>query len=315
MKQYLNLLKTIIKDGIQRDDRTHVGTKSIFGTQLRFNLEDGFPVVTTKKLAWKSVVSELLWFLEGSTDEHRLAEIKTGKRYSQLTEIEKKTIWTDNAENQGRRLGYTHGELGPIYGKQWRNWQSLTFKEIPILTRLLEKFGITYYKEEFKGIDQILRVISSIKTNPFSRRHIVNAWNVADIDDMALPPCHVMFQFFVSPDQNGKPEKLSLVWYQRSVDVGLGLPFNIASYALLLSIIARLTNLKPYELIFNGGDTHIYLNHLEALEKQCTMRPYKLPLLELPEFNSFDELLKCNVSDFKLVNYKHREPIDMKMAV
>ena len=315
MKQYLNLLKTIINDGVQREDRTGIGTKSIFGTQLRFNLEDGFPAVTTKKLAWKSVVSELLWFLEGSTNEHRLAEIKAGKKYSQLSQTEKKTIWTDNAENQGKALGYTNGELGHIYGKQWRNWQSSTFKKVPVLTNLLEKFGITYYKEDFKSIDQILRVIATIKTDPFSRRHIVNAWNVADLDVMSLPPCHMMFQFFVEPDAEGKPEKLSLMWYQRSVDVGLGLPFNIASYALLLSIIAKLTNLKPHEVIFTGGDTHIYLNHLDALNEQSKLRPYKLPSLELPEFNSFDELLKCSVSDFKLINYKHRKSIEMKMAI
>ena len=287
MKQYLDLLKDILENGNEREDRTGVGTISVFGRQIRFKMSEGFPAVTTKSLAWKAVVSELLWFLEGSTSEHRLAELKNdGKSYSELTEKERKTIWTLNAENQGASLGYKNGELGPVYGKQWRNWL---------------------------GFDQITTVINQIKNNPTSRRIMVNAWNVGELGIMALPPCHYGFQFYVDGD------KLSLMWSQRSIDTACGLPFNIASYALLLHIIAYMTNKIPYELIGNLGDCHIYKNHIEGVKEQIKRTPHKLPTLKLPDIDwnrGIDEVLKSvKTSDFVLKNYEHDPKIIYPMAV
>ena len=287
MKQYLDLLKDILENGNEREDRTGVGTISVFGRQIRFKMSDGFPAVTTKSLAWKAVVSELLWFLEGSTSEHRLAELKNdGKPYSELTEKERKTIWTLNAENQGTSLGYKNGELGPVYGKQWRNWL---------------------------GFDQITTVINQIKNNPTSRRIMVNAWNVSELETMALPPCHYGFQFYVDGD------RLSLMWSQRSIDTACGLPFNIASYALLLHIIAYMTNKIPYELIGNLGDCHIYKNHIEGVRIQIERTPHKLPTLKLPDIDwnrGIDEILKqVKTSDFVLENYEHDPKIVYPMAV
>lgn len=277
MKQYLELVKKILDQGEPRSDRTGVGTKSIFGTSLVFDLTKGFPAVTTKKLAWKAVVSELLWFLEGSTNERRLCEILHGTR-----DPSKRTIWTDNFEKQGKDLGYTDGNLGPVYGKQWRN---------------------------FNGVDQIANVINEIKTNPTSRRLIVSAWNPKDIPAMALPPCHLLFQFFVSGSN------LDAIWYQRSIDVGLGLPFNIASYALLTYIIASITGLTPRTLKFFGGDTHIYNNQIEALQTQVRRVPLPLPQLKMPKIESLEDLKKVKVTDFVLENYTYHEPLKMKMAV
>ena len=277
MKQYLELVKKILDQGEQRSDRTGVGTKSIFGTSLVFDLTKGFPAVTTKKLAWKAVVSELLWFLEGSTNERRLCEILHGTR-----DPSKRTIWTDNFEKQGKDLGYTDGDLGPVYGKQWRN---------------------------FNGVDQITNVINEIKTNPTSRRLIVSAWNPKDIPAMALPPCHLLFQFFVSGSN------LDAIWYQRSIDIGLGLPFNIASYALLTYIIASITGLTPRTLKFFGGDTHIYNNQIEALQTQVRRVPLPLPQLKMPKIESLEDLKKVKVTDFVLENYTYHEPLKMKMAV
>lgn len=288
MKQYLDLLKDILENGNEREDRTGVGTISVFGRQIRFKMSDGFPAVTTKSLAWKAVVSELLWFLEGSTSEHRLAELKNdGKPYSELTEKECKTIWTLNAENQGASLGYKNGELGPVYGKQWRNWL---------------------------GFDQITTVINEIKNNPTSRRLMVNAWNVSELETMALPPCHYGFQFYVDGD------KLSLMWSQRSTDEFLGAPFNIASYALLLHIIAKMTGKIPYELIGNFGDCHIYKNHLEQVREQIKRCPHKLPTLKMPDLDyqnmTIDEVLKSvKTSDFVLENYEHDGVLKAPMAV
>lgn len=277
MKQYLELVKKILDQGEPRSDRTGVGTKSIFGTSLVFDLTKGFPAVTTKKLAWKAVVAELLWFLEGSTNERRLCEILHGTR-----DPSKRTIWTDNFEKQGKDLGYTDGNLGPVYGKQWRN---------------------------FNGVDQIANVINEIKTNPTSRRLIVSAWNPKDIPAMALPPCHLLFQFFVSGSN------LDAIWYQRSIDVGLGLPFNIASYALLTYIIASITGLTPRTLKFFGGDTHIYNNQIEALQTQVRRVPLPLPRLKMPKIESLEDLKKVKVTDFVLENYTYHEPLKMKMAV
>lgn len=290
MKQYINLVKDILKNGTVRDDRTGTGTKSVFGRQLRFNLEDGFPACTSKKLAWKAVVSELLWFLEGSSNEHRLAEILRSKPYDEIPLDKRRTIWTDNFNKQGKDLGYENGDLGPVYGKQWRDWN---------------------------GIDQIQNVIDTIKNNPFSRRILVSAWNVSDLEKMALPPCHLMFQFYVEPDENGKPSKLSLCWTQRSVDVALGLPFNIASYSLLLCLVAKVTNLEPHEVICNLGDTHIYLDHIEPLKQQIQNKLYKLPSLEMPIVKglNIETIKKLKVDDFILENYQCNNSIKMKMSV
>ena len=288
MKQYLDLLQDILDNGTDRTDRTGIGTRSVFGRQIRFNLHNGFPAVTTKKLAWKGVVSELLFFLSGSTNEHRLAEIKNDNTpYTELTDKQKRTIWTDNYENQGKALGYTNGEMGPIYSKQYRC---------------------------FEGVDQVSNVIEQIKNNPDSRRLLVSAWNPKDIPSAVLPPCHVLYQFYVD-DVN-----ISLMWYQRSVDTMLGLPFNIASYALLLHIVARMTNKIPHELIGSLGDTHIYTNHMEQVKEQLTRTPHKLPTLRMPEIDyanmTIDEVLaNVKTSDFVLENYECDGIIKAKMAV
>ena len=288
MKQYLDLLQDILDNGNDRTDRTGIGTRSVFGRQIRFNLHDGFPAVTTKKLAWKGVVSELLFFLSGSTNEHRLAEIKNDNTpYAELTDKQRRTIWTDNYENQGKALGYTDGEMGPIYSKQYRC---------------------------FEGIDQVSNVIEQIKNNPDSRRLLVSAWNPKDIPSAVLPPCHVLYQFYVD-DVN-----ISLMWYQRSVDTMLGLPFNIASYALLIHIVARMTNKIPHELIGSLGDTHIYTNHMEQVKEQLTRTPHKLPTLRMPEIDytnmTIDEVLaNVKTSDFVLENYECDGIIKAKMAV
>lgn len=307
MKQYLDLLKDILENGNEREDRTGVGTISVFGRQIRFNMKDGFPAVTSKKLAWKSVVSELLWFLEGSTNEHRLAEIRNEKPYNELTEKERKTIWTLNAENQGVALGYKDGELGPVYGKQWCKWKKTIIE--PMRDFFASFCGNTFRTVE---INQIENIIKEIKENPTSRRLLVSAWNVAELDEMALPPCHYSFQFYVDGD------KLSLMWNQRSIDSACGLPFNIASYGLLLHIIAYMTNKIPYELIGNLGDCHIYKNHIEGVKEQIKRTPHKLPTLKLPEvhctdLNSYLEQVKT--SDFVLENYEHEPKIVYPMAV
>lgn len=297
MKQYLDLLKDILENGTEREDRTGVGTISVFGRQIRFDLTKGFPAVTTKSLAWKAVVSELLWFLEGSTNEHRLAELKNdGKPYTELSEKERKTIWTLNAENQGKQLGYKDGELGPVYGKQWRSWL------------IGDNHGSEY------NVDQITTIINQIKCNPTSRRIMVNAWNVGELDIMALPPCHYGFQFYVDDD------KLSLMFNMRSTDEFLGAPFNIASYALLLHIIAKMTGKIPYELIGNFGDAHIYKNHLEQVREQIKRSPHKLPTLKMPDLDyqnmNIDEVLKSvKTSDFILENYEHDGVLKAPMAI
>lgn len=556
MKQYLDLLQDILNNGTERDDRTGVGTISVFGRQLRFNMQDGFPAVTTKALAWKAVVSELLWFLEGSTNEHRLAEIKNdNKPYAELTEKERRTIWTDNFDKQGRDLGYVSGYLGGVYGKQWAKLYSIDFNKYQIVenqdyndtykepvfrkldvevnekdklvgkvfktnngdgfivisrtekhdnrghyfyiiqflktlsiksvqygaivsgaikddyaitasgigkigyiaeedkkqplykilhkrwSKMLERCynpqckefacygakgvkvckrwhtfanflddvgevygfdlfvkepesyqidkdilsGNMYSKEtcvfipkyynqrlinskpliyknqiylniedfcekndwasksglrhhllgrftpkykdvhrldipnncrvsyELRGINQIKNVIEQIKTNPTSRRLLVSAWNAGVIDQMALPPCHYAFQFYVDGD------KLSLMYQMRSNDLFLGCPFNIASYALLLHIVAKITGKVPHELIASLGDCHIYKNHIEQVKEQLSRTPHKLPKLELPanaDYSNIDSFLKSvKTSDFKLVGYEHDGAIKAPMAV
>ena len=288
MKQYLSALEYILEKGKNRGDRTGIGTRGVFGYQMRFDLRSGFPAVTTKRLAWKSVVSELLWCLEGSTDERRLAEIHFGKPKKEL--IEKKTIWTANADKQGRALGYTNTEiekqLGPVYGKQWRSWG-----------------------KDVGGEDQIKKIIFDLKNNPNSRRHIVSAWNVDKIDKMALPPCHTMFQFHIQDNE------LSCQLYQRSADMFLGVPFNIASYALLTHIISNILKLQPGDFIWTGGDCHIYNNHFEQVKEQVTRKPKKAPALEMPNFKNIESVIASKPKDFKLVNYKPMDSIKAPMAV
>jgi thymidylate synthase len=276
MKQYHDLLEDILNNGEVKDDRTGVGTISVFGRQLRFNLSEGFPAVTTKKLAWKSVASELLWFIEGSGDERRLAEILYGSR-----DTERSTIWTGNAQAAywTPKARYD-GDLGRVYGVQWRDW---------------------------RGVDQLSNLIEGIKTDPNGRRHIITAWNVDELDKMALPPCHVLAQFYVSSG------KLSCHMYQRSVDVFLGLPFNIASYALLTHMIAQVCDLKAGELIISTGDTHIYRNHVEQVKEQLSREEYPLPALFLnPELKSVD---KFTMDDILLFDYQSHGTIKADMAV
>ena len=284
VKQYLEALEHILEHGKDRDDRTGVGTRGVFGYQMRFDLRNEFPAVTTKKLAWKSVVSELLWMLEGSSDERRLAEIHFGKPRAELTD--KNTIWTANANEQGKALGHPDGQLGPVYGEQWRSWR-----------------GKTHH------VDQIIEVMKSIYENPSSRRHIVSAWNAAEIDRMALPPCHTMFQFHV---QDGE---LSCQLYQRSADMFLGVPFNIASYSLLTHIIAKLLRLKVGDFIWTGGDCHIYQNHMEQVNEQIKRVPVKGPTLWMPDFQQLGEVMEATPEQFKLLDYTPMDTIKAPMAV
>jgi thymidylate synthase len=303
MKQYLDLLQDILDNGELKDDRTGVGTYSVFGRNLRFDLRTGFPAVTTKKLAWKSVVGELLWFLEGSSDERRLAEITHGDREGSVT------IWTPNAlAPYWKPKAKFEGDLGRVYGVQWRHWQTPvshtqeTFKD---------DFGSQYNRHgtyHVKETDQVKNLIEGLKTNPNGRRHIISAWNPGELDDMALPPCHVMSQYYVN-----KNRELSCHMYQRSVDVFLGLPFNIASYALLTHIIAQCCDLKVGELIISTGDTHIYQDHIEQVKEQLTREPLPLPTLFL-NANKY-KINEFTPEDIVLENYQSHGTIKAKMAV
>lgn len=280
MKQYMDCLRHVMEFGEARGDRTGTGTIGVFGYQMRFNLQEGFPAVTTKRLAWRAMTSELLWFLEGSDDERRLAEIL----YPELPWVlldEKKTIWTDNAEKQGRALGYEYGKLGPVYGVQWRNWSD---------------------------IDQIANLIRDLKENPESRRHILTAWNVAELERMALPPCHCLAQFHVSATG-----KLSCQLYQRSADVFLGVPFNIASYSLLTHMIAQVCELEVGDFIWTGGDVHVYSNHVDQVHEQLQREPMELPTLWIdPEITNIDDF---TMASFKLQNYNPMPSIKAPMAI
>ena len=315
MKQYLDLIRDIMAHGTERKDRTGVGTISVFGRQIRFDMRNGFPAITTKALAWKAVVSELLFFLEGSASEHRLAEIKNdNKPYAELSEKERRTIWTANYEKQGRDLGFKNGFLGRVYGTQFRGFNGIVYTDEE--NGLFVSDKIKWVKEKKITVDQITEVINGIKNDPWSRRLLVSAWNPAELPYMALPPCHYAFQFYVSGERG---EYLSLMWNQRSIDLCCGLCFNIASYALLLHIIAKMTGKIPLELIGNLGDTHIYLNHLDGALEQLKREPKKLPELELPEnadYSDIDSFLKSvKTSDFKLKNYEHAPAIKFDMAV
>ncbi|MBI3034900.1 thymidylate synthase [Candidatus Woesearchaeota archaeon] len=281
MKQYLDALKYVLESGIDRKDRTGVGTRAVFGMQLRFSMEDGFPAMTTKKLAWNSVASELLWFIEGSNDERRLAEILHGTRDSGKT-----TIWTANAEaDYWKPRAKFQGDLGRIYGVQWRRWKAPDGKEI----------------------DQLANAINLIKENPTSRRIIVTAWNPGELQETALPPCHAFFQFFVAD------KKLSLQMYQRSCDMFLGVPFNIASYSLLLNMVAQVAGLNAGEFVHTLADAHIYHNHFGQVKEQLSRKPFPLPKLWLnPEIKNIDDF---TMEDIKLENYQFHPSIKAEMAV
>lgn len=264
MKQYLNLLEHVLENGTEKDDRTGTGTLSVFGYQNRYDLTDGFPVVTTKKIHLDSVIHELLWFLRGGTNVEYLQEHGV-------------SIWDEWAGEDG--------ELGPVYGKQWREWET----------------------KDGEPIDQIKRVIQNIKENPDSRRHVVSAWNVGDLEAMALPPCHLLFQFYVDGDE------LSCQLYQRSADVFLGVPFNITSYSLLTCMVAQVTDLQPGEFIHSFGDVHLYKNHVEQAKTQLERTPYSKPDLELnPEIDDIDDFDR---DDITIKNYEHDPAIRAPIAV
>lgn len=281
-QQYLDALKFVLDNGITKQDRTGVGTISYFGMQQRYNLKNGFPALTTKKLAWKSVVSELLWFIEGSCDERRLAEILHGSRDPKY-----KTIWTDNANaDYWIDKAKFPGDLGRIYGVQWRRWQR-PFWEI--------------------RVDQLKTLIEDIKKDPHSRRHIITSWNPGDIQNMALPPCHCFAQFYVS-DNN----ELSCQMYQRSVDLPLGAPFNIASYSILTHMIAQVCGLEVGEFIHVMGDAHIYVNQIDGVKEQLTREPFPLPTLWLnPEVYDIE---KFTMDDVRLINYQSHPAIHFPFA-
>lgn len=289
MKQYHELLKTILENGTIKEDRTGTGTKSIFGYQMRFDLQKGFPLLTTKKMATKAIISELLWFLEGSTDERRLAEIHYGDIRTNIKG--KKTIWTANADEQGKKLGYMNNEfvkrLGPVYGKQWRKIKD----------------------KDNENIDQIQEIITTIKKNPDSRRIILNAWNVSEIKEMALPPCHILAQFYVNDN------KLSCLMYQRSADVFLGVPFNIASYALLTHMIAQVTGLHVGEFIHTIGDAHIYNNHIDQVNEQLQRDTETYDLCTLKLDPTITDIDKFTMESIEILNYKSYDAIKADMAV
>jgi len=264
LHQYLDLLARIRNTGTRKDDRTNTGTLSIFGHQMRFDLAEGFPLVTTKKLHVKSIIHELLWFLQGSTNVRYLREHGV-------------TIWDEWADE--------NGDLGPVYGRQWRSWPT----------------------PDGRHIDQIARVVESLKRDPDSRRHIVSAWNVGELDKMALSPCHCLFQFYVADG------RLSCQLYQRSADVFLGVPFNIASYALLTQMMAQVTGFEPGEFVHTFGDAHLYLTHLDQADEQLKRLPRALPRMEInPEVRS---LFDFTYEDFKLVGYDPHPAISAKVAV
>ncbi|MGI6338948.1 MAG: thymidylate synthase [Bacteroidales bacterium] len=264
MKQYLDLLEHVVQNGVRKEDRTGTGTISLFGYQMRFDLEDGFPLLTTKKLHLKSIIHELLWFISGDTNIRYLKD--NGVR-----------IWDEWADNEGN--------LGPVYGYQWRSWPAA----------------------DGRKIDQLKNVVDSIKGSPDSRRHIVSAWNAGEIDRMALPPCHILFQFYVAQG------KLSCQLYQRSCDIFLGVPFNIASYALLTLMMSQVTGLKPGDFIHTLGDAHIYLNHIDQVKLQLTRQPFKLPVMTLNP--AVKEITEFSYDDFKLSDYNAHPHIKGEISV
>lgn len=276
MKNYLNLLNKILTEGEETQDRTGTGTLSLFGEHLTFDLREKFPAVTTKTLAWNPCRAELKWFLEGSTNVERLRNLTHG------VGVQKWCIWDPNYNDQAVNMGYENGELGPVYGKQWRN---------------------------FGGVDQIAVLIDSLTSDPKSRRHIVSAWNVGELSQMALPPCHMMMQFHV----NNRGE-LSCHMYQRSVDSFLGLPFNIASYALLTHILAEICDYTVGDLHMSFGDVHIYTDHIDQCLDQVNRKPLELPTLLMPRFDTLDQFFSTDLSDFVLEGYESLGVLKGKMS-
>ncbi len=269
MQAYLDLLDHVMTTGVDKSDRTGTGTRSVFGYQMRFDLSEGFPVLTTKKLHLKSIIGELLWFLRGESNVRWLQERGI-------------SIWDEWADELG--------ELGPVYGVQWRSWPT----------------------PDGRQVDQIAKVIESIRTNPDSRRHIVSAWNVAEVDDMALPPCHTMFQFYVAPGADGERGRLSCQLYQRSADIFLGVPFNIASYALLTMMVAQICDLEPGDFVHTLGDAHLYSNHWDQAREQLTRTPFPLPQMRIATGRAIDEF---ELEDFELVGYVAHPSIKAPIAV
>lgn len=303
MKQYHDLLQDILDNGEKKDDRTGVGTYSVFGRNIRFDLRTGFPAITTKKLAWKAVCGELLWFIEGSGDERRLAEITHGDAEGKVT------IWTPNAQAPywKPKAQYT-GDLGRVYGVQWRHWQTPAYHKKETFK---DEFGNQYNREGYlhvKETDQLKNLIEGLQKDPNGRRHIINAWNAGELDQMALPPCHVMSQFYVN-----KNKELSCHMYQRSVDVFLGLPFNIASYALLTHLVAHHCELKVGELIISMGDTHIYENHVEQVKEQLARQEYPLPSLLINSEKT--NIFEMTMQDIALEGYQSHGQLKAAMAV
>jgi thymidylate synthase len=269
MEQYLQLLQKIINTGVDKNDRTGTGTRSLFGYQMRFNLQHGFPLVTTKKLHLKSIIFELLWFLKGDTNVEYLQ--KNGVK-----------IWDEWADE--------NGNLGPVYGKQWRSWDGANGKTV----------------------DQVSELMEQLKTNPDSRRLIISAWNVADLPEMKLMPCHCLFQFYTTQTEGGR-RKLSCQLYQRSADVFLGVPFNIASYALLTMMIAQVCDMEPAEFVHSFGDVHLYKNHFDQAELQLTRKPFPLPQMKLnPQVK---DIFDFKFEDFELINYQSHPSIKAPVAV
>jgi thymidylate synthase len=304
MNQYLETLKLIMDTGVDRDDRTGTGTRSIFAHQMRFDLQQGFPAVTTKKLAFKSVVSELLWFLEGSSDERRLAEIRYGKPRAELEG--KTTIWTANAEADY----WKHGtDLGRVYGKQWREWRTSESWSDEESAEWWKNNDITKVREfkPYHTVDQIANVIQNIKDKPWDRRHLIIAYNPGELDQMCLPPCHFSFQFYVADG------KLSCHMTQRSCDMFLGVPFNIASYALLTHLVAQVTDLDVGELVITLNDAHIYNNHFDQVQEQLSRTPDVLPTLNIK--STTKDINNFTMDDFVLEDYNPQAAIKADMAV
>ena len=366
-KQYQDLLQSILDYGVEKKDRTGTGTKSIFGYTIRHNMSEGFPVLTTKKMAWKTMVTELLWFLRGDTNIKFLVDnnchiwdgdcfanyyrnfekyLNTLPEGSEVDFIINKDKFINKIKTDDE-FAKKWGELGPVYGKQWRSWKGFHEGQHDIL-KVIE--GIEKHKDYLEGIDQIFNLIYNLKTNPDSRRLMVNAWNVGELDQMVLPPCHYGFQVYTRElsleervrllgykeqivpktiERNGKDKHIkncdenniptraiSLMWNQRSVDTFLGLPFNIASYGLLLTILAKEVNMIPDQLIGNLGDTHLYLNHIEQAKEQITREPFELPTInQFPTYEgSRPSIESYVVSDFTLKDYKSHESIKAPLS-
>lgn len=290
MKQYLDLCSHVLNNGIERSDRTQTGTISVFGYQFRCNLEEGFPLLTTKKVHFKSIAYELLWFLEGNTNIRPLVlnNVRIWNdwpyaKYCASKDYQGETMDEFVAKiKESEEFALKYGDLGPVYGKQWRN---------------------------FNGVDQITQLIDGLKNNPFSRRHLVVAYNPAETENMALPPCHAFFQFYVSADK----KKLSCQMYQRSADIFLGVPFNIASYALLLTMVAKVCGYEPYEFIHTFGDTHIYLDHIEQIKEQLSRTPRPLPKLNIKR--DVTDIFDFKYEDFELEGYDPYPAIKGKVSV